>query len=49
MLHYYQDLPVNEVADVLGIKPSTASVHLHRARVRLAELLNEEETEHVTG
>jgi RNA polymerase sigma-70 factor (ECF subfamily) len=41
-LHYVDDLPVHEVADVLGCSASTASVHLHRARSRLAELLKEE-------
>jgi RNA polymerase sigma-70 factor (ECF subfamily) len=46
-LHYLDDLPVNEVADVLGCSVSTASVHLHRARVKLAELLHEEVGSHV--
>jgi RNA polymerase sigma factor (sigma-70 family) len=41
-LHYVEDLPVNEVADVLGCSVSTASVHLHRARTKLASLLKEE-------
>jgi len=41
-LHYVEDMPVNEVADVLGCSVSTASVHLHRARHKLAELLKEE-------
>jgi RNA polymerase sigma factor (sigma-70 family) len=41
-LHYVEDLPVNEVADILGCSVSTASVHLHRARVKLADLLKEE-------
>jgi RNA polymerase sigma-70 factor (ECF subfamily) len=35
------DLPVDEVADRLGCRPATARVHLHRARTRLAELLEE--------
>lgn len=33
------DLPVEEVADRLGCRPTTARVHLHRARARLGELL----------
>jgi DNA-directed RNA polymerase specialized sigma24 family protein len=41
-LHYVEDLPVNEIAAVLGCSASTASVHLHRARRRLAEILSEE-------
>lgn len=36
VLRYYLDMPVNEIAECLKIKPSTASVHLHRARERLA-------------
>ncbi|HEY8546114.1 MAG TPA: sigma-70 family RNA polymerase sigma factor [Acidimicrobiales bacterium] len=39
VLHYYEDRPVAEVAELLGCKPATAGVHLHRARARLAELL----------
>jgi RNA polymerase sigma-70 factor (ECF subfamily) len=41
-LHYLDDLPVDEVAVVLGCSPSTARVHLHRGRTRLAVLLSEE-------
>jgi RNA polymerase sigma-70 factor (ECF subfamily) len=41
-LHYLDDLPVEEVANTLGCAPSTARVHLHRGRARLAELLHEE-------
>ncbi len=41
-LHYLDDLPVEEVASTLGCAPSTARVHLHRGRARLAELLHEE-------
>jgi RNA polymerase sigma factor (sigma-70 family) len=42
VLHYYEDLPVLEVARVLSVSESTVKQHLHRARVRLAELLGEE-------
>lgn len=38
-LRYAADLPVVDVADVLGIAEGTAKAHLHRARQRLAELL----------
>ena len=41
-LRYVEDLPVNQIADILGCSTSTASVHLHRARTKLAELLEEE-------
>lgn len=39
VLFYYQDLPIAEIAVVLGCKEPTARVHLHQARQRLAELL----------
>lgn len=42
VLHYMGDLPVGEVAKVLGCRPATARVHLHRARTRLAALLKDE-------
>ena len=41
-LFYLEDQPVTEVAHVLGCAESTARVHLHRARRRLAEILGEE-------
>jgi RNA polymerase sigma-70 factor (ECF subfamily) len=41
-LHYLDDVPVAQVADTLGCSESTARVHLHRGRHRLAELLSEE-------
>ena len=43
-LHYYEDRPVKEAAELLGCRPATASVHLHRARARLAEMLDDEVT-----
>lgn len=42
VLHYFEDRPVAEIADVLGCAPATARVHLHKARTRLAALLDEE-------
>lgn len=42
VLHYYEDLPVLEVARVLNVSESTIKQHLLRARARLAELLGEE-------
>jgi RNA polymerase sigma-70 factor (ECF subfamily) len=41
VLHYFHDLPVAEVAASLGCAESTAKVHLHRARLALADLLDE--------
>lgn len=38
-LRYYEDLAVAEVAEILGCKPATASVHLNRGRERLRVLL----------
>jgi RNA polymerase sigma-70 factor (ECF subfamily) len=42
VLHYFEDLPVHDVAEVLECSPSTAAVHLHRARARLGSILREE-------
>jgi DNA-directed RNA polymerase specialized sigma24 family protein len=36
------------VAEVLGCAVATVSVHLHRARARLAELLTEEVDSHAS-
>jgi RNA polymerase sigma factor (sigma-70 family) len=45
VLFYFEDLPIGEIADLLGCSPATARVHLHRARVRLGSLLAEQEVE----
>lgn len=47
VLHYYEGLPVLDVARVLSVSESTVKQHLMRARGRLAELLGEEVVEHV--
>lgn len=39
-LHYLDDRPVAEIAEVLDCAPSTARVHLHRGRKALAVLLD---------
>jgi RNA polymerase sigma factor (sigma-70 family) len=39
VLHYEQDLPVAEVARVIGTTPATARVHLYRGRQRLRRIL----------
>jgi len=38
-LHYVDDLPVSEIAEVLDCSPSTAKVHLFRGRQALAKKL----------
>ena len=43
VLHYYEDRPTAEVAAILGCTESTARVHLHHARKRLALLLGEDD------
>ncbi|MDX1448816.1 MAG: SigE family RNA polymerase sigma factor [Acidimicrobiia bacterium] len=42
-LFYLEDRPVDEIAEILGCSPSTARVHLHRARATLATLLEGQE------
>jgi RNA polymerase sigma-70 factor (ECF subfamily) len=39
LLFYYEDRPIAEIVDILGISEGSVKVHLHRARVRLAALL----------
>jgi RNA polymerase sigma factor (sigma-70 family) len=41
VLHYWEDRPVHEVAQLLDVSDSTVKQHLHRARHRLASLLEE--------
>jgi len=38
-LHYLEDRTVAETAEILGCRPATVKVHLHRARQTLAERL----------
>ena len=42
VLHYYGGYPLAEVASILGSTTAAVSVHLHRARRRLHDLLTEE-------
>jgi RNA polymerase sigma-70 factor (ECF subfamily) len=44
-LHYQADLPVREVATLMGISAAAVKVHLHRGRRRLRELLGTEDTD----
>jgi RNA polymerase sigma factor (sigma-70 family) len=41
VLYYYEDRPLEEVAELLECSPSTAAVHVHRARAKLGGLLQE--------
>lgn len=43
VLHYLADVPVDEIASSLGLAPGTVKSRLHRARARLAELLDASE------
>ncbi len=43
VLHYYADRPVREIAELLGVSSATVSVHLHRGRNRLRELLGDDD------
>ncbi len=42
VLHYVADLPVREVASILGVTTGSIKVHLSRGRQRLRELLGED-------
>ena len=42
VLHYLEDRPISEIAEIMDCSPSTVKVHLHRARKKLAELLGAE-------
>jgi RNA polymerase sigma factor (sigma-70 family) len=44
-LFYLEDRPVQEVAHLLEMSPSTVKQHLHRARARLATLLDDQQEE----
>jgi RNA polymerase sigma factor (sigma-70 family) len=46
-LFYFEDRPMEEIADILGCSTSTGWVHLHKARKRLALLLGEEVNDRV--
>ena len=47
-LYYIEDMTAAEIAEVLDCAVATVSVHLHRARSRLAELLGEEVDSHAS-
>jgi RNA polymerase sigma-70 factor (ECF subfamily) len=41
VLRYGHDLPVGEIADMLGVEPATAKTHLVRGLARLRDLMEE--------
>lgn len=48
-LHYHDDLPLDEIAEVLGCTEGTVKTHLHRARRTLARTLREDLDEGEAG
>jgi RNA polymerase sigma-70 factor, ECF subfamily len=42
-LHYLEDLPVSDIAEILDCTPSTVKVHLHKGRRTLASRLGLDE------
>ena len=42
LLFYFEDRPIAEVVEILGISEGAVKTHLHRARQHLATLLREE-------
>lgn len=42
--YYWLELPVAEIAELLGVAPGTVKSYLHRGRARLARLLDDEVT-----
>ncbi len=49
MLHYFQDLKIQEIAGLLGLKASTVKVRLHRARQSLKRHLSENNIMHLSS
>lgn len=47
VLHYFEDRPVDEIAELLECTPSAVKMRLSRARHHLADLLCEEVSSHV--
>ncbi|USG65455.1 sigma-70 family RNA polymerase sigma factor [Brevibacillus ruminantium] len=42
VLHYYEELSIEKMADILGISPGAVYTRLHRARQKLKERLEKE-------
>ena len=49
VLRYWADLPVGDVADILGCSPGTVTSTASRAAGRLAEILTTGEQQHATA
>ena len=47
VLHYFEDRPVDQIAELLECTPSAVKMRLSRARHHLADLLAEEVSSHV--
>lgn len=45
VLHYYDDLPINEIADMLQIPKGTVKSRLSRAREQIGKIINKKEGE----
>ena len=45
VLVYLEELPMAEVAEIVGVRPSALHVRLHRARARLKKLLLQQDSE----
>jgi RNA polymerase sigma factor (sigma-70 family) len=43
VLYYLADRPTEQIAELLGMAPSTVAVHLHRARHRLRTILGDDD------
>jgi len=41
ILHYFQDMPIRQIADILELSESTVKTRLYRARMRLTRWLKE--------
>ncbi len=48
-LHYQADLPVREVASLMGTSAAVVKVHLSRGRRRLQDLLTDRDEEQIHG
>ena len=43
VLFYLEDIPTQEIAQLIGMSPATVSVHLHRARRKLRAILGDDD------
>ena len=40
-LNLYEEMQAKDIAELMGMQPNTVSVHIYRARRKLAEILRE--------